>query len=127
MKMFYPVIFTKESNGISTVVPDLDGCFSEGEDFTQAYTNTQDAIGLYLEDLKEFPKATAADQIKVDNKDQFMCVVEFDDTEYLKRNRTKAIKKTLTIPEWLNEKAESAHINFSGVLQEALKQRLNIK
>lgn len=90
MKMFYPVVFTKESNGISTIVPDLDGCFSEGENFMQAYTNTQDAIGLYLEGLKEFPKAT--NQTKIDNKYQFMRVVEFDGTEYLKKNRTKAIK-----------------------------------
>lgn len=127
MKVFYPVIFTKESVGFSTVAPDLEGCFSEGDDFMQAYKNTQDAIGLYLDGCNEWPKATAPENIEIENKNQFISVVEFDDIEYLKRNRTKSVKKTLTVPEWLNDKAEAAHINFSGLLQEALKQRLNLE
>lgn len=127
MKLFYPVIFTKETDGYSTIVPDLDGCFSEGDTFMEAYQNTQNAIGLYLEDMTEQPKASVFDDVEFDKATQFVCVVEFNDIEYQKRNRTKSVKKTLTVPEWLNDKAEAAHINFSGILQEALKQRLNIE
>ena len=126
MKLFYPVIFTKEDVGFSVVVPDLDGCFSEGDTFEEAYKNAKNAIGLYLDGMKEYPKASEPLSIKTNSNKQIMCVVDFDETEYKKENRTKAIKKTLTVPEWLNDEAEAAHINFSGVLQEALKQRLNI-
>ena len=57
MKSFYPVIFTKEDVGYSTTAVDLDGCFSEGDSFEEAYTNIQDAIGLYLEDMEKYAAA----------------------------------------------------------------------
>ena len=127
MKAFYPVIFTKEDVGYSTAAVDLDGCFSEGDTFEEAYSNIQDAIGLYLEDLSDFPAPSDPKNISANLSDgSFMCVVGFDEAEYKKRHSTKSVKKTLTIPEWLNEKAERNHINFSGVLQDALKTKLNI-
>lgn len=127
MKRYYPVIFTKEDVGFSTVAVDLDGCFSEGDSFDEAYINTQDAIGLYLDGMSDIPKpSNPADIAGGLTDEQFMCVVEFDDLEYKKRHSKKAVKKTLTIPEWLNEEAEKQHINFSGILQEALKDKLNI-
>lgn len=127
MKKYYPVIFTKEDVGFSTVAVDLDGCFSEGDTFDEAYSNTQDAIGLYLDGMSEIPEPSSpADVAGGLSDEQFMCVVEFDDLEYKKRNSKRAVKKTLTIPEWLNDEAEKQHINFSGILQEALKEKLNI-
>lgn len=127
MKAFYPVIFTKEDVGYSTTAVDLDGCFSEGDSFEEAYTNIQDAIGLYLEDMEKYPEPSRPESLSQDlGNGKFMCVVEFDDVEYKKRNYTKSVKKTLTIPEWLNNEAERNHINFSGVLQEALKTKLDI-
>lgn len=127
MKMLYPVIFTKEDVGYSTYAIDLDGCFSEGDTFEEAYVNTQNAIGLYLEGCDKYPMPS--DPIKISETvsvGQFMCIVEFDNIEYKKLNSSKPVKKTLTIPEWLNEEAEKQHINFSGVLQEALKAKLNV-
>ena len=127
MKIFYPVIFTKETTGYSTNVVDLDGCYSEGDTFDEAYANTQSAIGLYLEDLEKSPTPSDPSKVSAETENgQFMCVVEFDDIEYKKRNSSKSVKKTLTIPEWLNDEAEKQHVNFSGVLQEALKARLNV-
>ena len=125
MKKLYPVIFTKEDAGYSTITPDLDGCFSEGDSFEEAYQNTQDAIGLYLEDLSNIPEASDPSAIKL-GAGQFLCVVEFDSVAYFKKHGSRAVRKTLTIPAWLNEEAERQHINFSGVLQEALKQRLGV-
>lgn len=126
MKKYYPVIFTKEDIGFSTNAIDLDGCYSEGDTFEEAYVNTQEAIGLFLDDCTDFPEPSDPTAISVISENQFVCVVEFDDIEYKKKNSSRAIKKTLTIPEWLNEEAEKQHINFSGVLQEALKAKLNI-
>lgn len=127
MKIFYPVIFTKEPDGYSMSAADLDGCFSEGDTFAEAYANMQSAIGLYLDDCKAYPKPSdPVDIAKHVGDHQFLCVVEFDDIEYKKKNPSKSVKKTLTIPDWLNEEAEKQHINFSGVLQDALKSKLNM-
>lgn len=125
MKNCYPVIFTKEPDGFSAAVPDLEGCFSEGDTFEEAYQNVQDAIGLYLDDCADFPKASSPVNLPV-GADQFVCVVIFDDLEYKKRHSSRSVKKTLTVPEWLNTAAEAQHINFSKVLQDALKAKLNL-
>lgn len=126
MKKFFPVIFTKEEVGFSTSAVDLEGCFSEGDTFEEAYQNTKDAIGLFLEDTAEPELTNISGIIPALEKGQFVCVVEFDEKEYLKKNRSKSVKKTLTIPEWLNDEAEKQHVNFSGILQEALIDKLNI-
>lgn len=76
MKLFFPAVFTKESEGYSTAVPDLDGCFSEGDTFIEAYQNTQNAIKLYLEGIKEEIKPSVFENIKFDSTKQFICVIE---------------------------------------------------
>lgn len=83
-------------------------------------------MGLYFEDEKEYPKTTN-DYSGIDLKEnQFISLVGVDMIEYYKRNSNKSVKKTLTIPEWLNTMAEANNINFSQVLQEALKDKLII-
>ena len=128
-KIFYPVIFHIEENGYSTFVPDLDGCFSQGDDMSQAVAMTQEAIGLmleeYLEKSEELPKPSKIEKIKKDKND-FVVMVEFDPVKYLEQNSNKAVKKTLTIPNWLNVIAEKNKINFSQILQKAIRQELNI-
>lgn len=124
-KYFYPAIFHEEEKGYSVSFPDLDGCFSEGDTLSETYEMAFDAIGLYLTDLlenkKEIPCPSLPRNISVENGDCII-LIEFDMSRYLKRS--KSIKKTLTIPTWLNEEAEKRHINFSGVLQEALIERI---
>ena len=51
-------------------------------------------------------------------------VIEFDMMEYRKKHCSRAVKKTLSIPEWLNEAAIRAGVNFSQVLQEALIEKV---
>ncbi|MCM1364708.1 MAG: type II toxin-antitoxin system HicB family antitoxin [Faecalibacterium sp.] len=126
MKKYYPIIFTKEEIGFSTAAVNFEGCFSEGDTFEEAYVNTQDALGLYLEDASDINLPVDIDVMSNLSDNQFVCVVEFDDMEYKKKHSSRSVKKTLTIPEWLNAEAEKQHINFSGVLQEALKSKLNI-
>ena len=89
----------------------------------EAITMAQDAIGLMLEDQKVCPKPSLPSALTVDPGD-FVAMVPFDMTEYKKK--FKPVKKTLSIPGWLNDAAEAAHINFSGVLQEGLKSELGL-
>lgn len=125
-KLFYPAIFHPEENGYSVSVPDIDGCFSEGDTIEEAMELISDAIGLCLDECKDgFPKASDPTGIKPDEGD-FVSLVPFDMMQYRKKHDTKAVKKTLTIPSWLNTVAEEHHINFSSVLQSALKDQLHI-
>lgn len=128
-KHFYPAIFTKEDNGYSVRFPDLEGCFTEGDTLEEAYNMAVDAVGLYLEGdtvgAFNFPQTKELGDIKA-AENETVVLIEFDEMEYLKKHSNKAIKKTLSIPQWLNTMAEQNNINFSQVLQSALKERLNI-
>ncbi len=125
-KLYYPAILHPEEVGYSVSVPDLDGCFTQGETLAEAVEMAEDAIGLFLDGLKAAPQPSDPRDIAVEKPD-FLVVIPYDDLGYKRRHNTRAVKKTLTIPAWLNEAAESEHINFSGVLQEGLKKRLNIE
>ncbi len=86
----------------------------------------QDAMGLYLDDLTNFPQPTL-DILNIPLKNnQFVSFISIDMDEYRKKFNNKSIKKTLSIPEWLNYLSERNNINFSQVLQEALKEKLGI-
>lgn len=123
--VFYPAVFLKEQDGYSVRIPDIDGCFSEGDTLDEACQNALDAIGLNLEGTADYPVPSEPNKIALE-RDEFIVMLEFNMVDYLKRNDTRAVKKTLTIPSWLNSIAEEHHINFSSVLQTALKNQLNI-
>lgn len=130
-KLFYPAIFHKaEEGGFWITFPDIPECMTQGDDMQQAYEMAVDALGLALtsreDEKEEIPIPSVAYDITV-GKDEICVVIEFDMLAYKKRTNSKAIKKTLSIPEWLNEEATSLGINFSQVLQEALMQKIGIK
>lgn len=125
---FYPAIFQQEANGYSVSFPDLPGCRTEGDTLDEAYEMACDAVGLYLESLAEteYPAKSNPKGFTLET-DQFAVLVEFDKLKYEKKHNTKAVKKTLTIPAWLNDLAEENHVNFSGLLQAALKEKLQVE
>ena len=128
-KLFYPALFHKsEEGGFWISFPDFPECFTEGDDMKQAYEMTVEALGLALvnrkEEKEEIPDPSDLD--KIHNEDGTFVIVEFDMLEYLRKHNSKAVKKTLSIPEWLNEEAMEIGINFSQVLQEALLNKLNM-
>lgn len=128
-KLFYPAIFHKaEEGGFWISFPDLPECFTEGDDMKQAYEMAAEALGLALvnrkEEKEEIPMPSEID--KIQNEEGIFVVIEFDMQEYLRKHNAKAVKKTLSIPQWLNEEATAMGINFSQVLQEALMNKLNI-
>ncbi len=128
-KLFYPALFHKaEDGGFWISFPDFPECFTEGDDMKQAYEMTVEALGLALvnrkEEKEEIPDPSDLD--KIQNEDGTIVIVEFDMLEYQRKHNSKAVKKTLSIPEWLNEEAVSMGVNFSQVLQEALMSKLNI-
>ncbi|RGC73717.1 type II toxin-antitoxin system HicB family antitoxin [Lachnospiraceae bacterium AM23-2LB] len=128
-KLFYPAIFhTAEESGFWVSFPDLPECLTEGDDMQDAYEMAVEALGLCLTERKKegevIPDPTEIN--KIDTEDGVLVIVEFDMLEYQKKHNSRAVKKTLSIPEWLNEEAVSRGVNFSQLLQEALMVKLNI-
>lgn len=122
----FPAIFTFDGQYYNVDFIDLKGCSTFGDSIQDAYLMAQDAMGLYLDNLTNFPKPTLdLSNINLE-KNQFISFVSIDMEDYRKKFNNKSIKKTLTIPEWLNYLSEKNNINFSQVLQEALKEKLGI-
>ena len=122
----FPAIFTFDGKYYNVDFIDLKGCSTFGDSIQNAYLMAQDAMGLYLDNLTNFPKPTLDISKIILQKNQFVSFVSINMDEYRKKFNNKSIKKTLTIPAWLNYLSEKNNINFSQVLQEALKVRLGI-
>ncbi|WP_303800651.1 type II toxin-antitoxin system HicB family antitoxin [Ruminococcus flavefaciens] len=129
-KYVYPAIFSPSDDGGFTVsFPDVSGCYTEGDTLAEAMEQAKDALCLILYDLEEreesIPVPTSINDVVTENGD-IVSLVACDTLEYRKFFDKKAVKKTLTIPNWLNTMAERADINFSAALQEALIEKLHI-
>ena len=128
MKKAYPIVLIPEEVGFTVYIPDFD-INTQGNDFAEAIEMARDAIGIMGIDMEddgnELPAPTAFRNIKV-NADEIVTLVDIDFGEYRRKNELKAVKKNCTIPSWLCYEAEKANLNFSHVLQSALKRELNI-
>ena len=124
MKVIYPAIFHHEDNSYWVDFPDLKGCQSFGDTISDTLAYAKEALSAYcvtmLEQNKDLPKPSDIESIKV-IPHTFCSLIEADLI-----TKSKSVKKTLTIPSWLNNAAESKGINFSGTLQNALIKELNL-
>lgn len=122
-KYIYPAIFAKEDKGYSVVFPDLESCYTQGDTLEEALEMAEDVLSLVLYEYEKkqriIPEPTPVKNIETSDS-EIVSLVMGDTLEYRKRYNNKAVKKTLTIPEWLNEEASALGVNFSQVLQEAL-------
>lgn len=136
MKNVYPVYFTKTDTIVLVEVPDLE-ILTEGKNMTDAIEMARDAIELKCvsmeDDGTEIPLPSEISDLDVNNgifAEEGTTVISFvdiDSGEYRRKIDTKAVRKNVTIPSWLNYEAEQAGINVSRVLQEALMDVLKVK
>lgn len=105
--------------------PDLDGCVTDGDSLEEAMENAQESMGLYLAALLEegqsLPDASDIREIK---SEDVVSYVSVDVNKF--RRSTRAVKKTLSIPEWLAIEAEKNNLSLSKVLQDGLKAQLGM-
>ena len=115
--------------GFSVFFPDLLGCVTEGDTLAEAVGMAEDALGIYLytlkEDKEDAPSPSNPADIKTEGRD-FISLIEYDEVAYLKRTDNHAVKKTLTIPAWMDTLAKEHNLNFSNVLQNAIRKELNL-
>jgi len=130
MRYVYPAIFTTEEENILVSVPDLPGLHTFGNSMADALFMAQDAIEMWLWDAENKEEAIppASSQKKLtklcESSNQIVSMVAADTNEYRRQNDTRAVKKTLSLPAWLNNQAEKANAPFSQILQQGLKEYL---
>lgn len=136
MTVIYPVIFTQTHDDKDTVlieIPDING-MTEGYGMADAINMARDYIGETFYDVpdNEVTQASKAEDIDVskgafaDSGDSIVSYVDTDLDAHRRKMNNKSVRKNVSIPSWLNEAAEKAHINVSRVLQEALIEKLDI-
>ncbi len=130
MKYVYPAIFTPDAEGVLVEFPDFESCYTHGDNAEDAFLMAEDVLAVTLcrleEEKKDIPKATDIKKIHADKK-AFASLVSADTLEYRKRYDKRAVKKTLSIPKWLDTLAQEKNINFSNTLQHALTERLGVQ
>jgi len=131
MKYVYPAILTEEDGKILVSVPDLPGTYTFGDDLADALYMAQDAIEMWLWDAEnnneEIPLPSPQQQMASQcEPGQYVSMIMADTDEYRRKNDTRAIKKTLSIPAWLDYEAQKANAPFSQILQQGLKDYLKI-
>ncbi len=134
MKTVYPVIFTQTGDKKDTVlveIPDLKG-FTEGYGLADAISMARDYIGCALYDKSDYPAASTPESIDV-SKSEFahlgksmISIVDIDIDAYRKELDNKPVRRNVSLPNWLNRKANEEHINVSRVLQEALMEKMRV-
>ena len=132
MRLVYPAIFTpyEDGNGYVVEFPNLPGCVTGGETIAEALEMAEDAAsGWVLTELEEGRKAPKSSDIKSikTNDYSFVSMVRLDMDSYAEKYGEKAVKKTLTIPAWMNTQAEKYGLSCSKILQDALSKILLAK
>ena len=132
MNYIYPAIFYQEEDGrYSVIFPDLNDLATYGDNLADAFAMAQEACGQYLftslRDGEKIPASTPISEVKTEEEAALVNLICVNLDEYAKAYNDKAVKKTLSIPAWLNTACENYGINYSKVLKDALIARLQMQ
>lgn len=121
----YPAIFHKEGTGYWVEFPEFGGG-TEGKNIEEAMKNAREmlenVLASYIDEGMELP--TPSDILKIEVSDGFVSMIQVDPAPFLRSN--KAIRKNVTVPEWLVRLADREKINYSEVLAQALEKKLQV-
>ena len=122
-------VFAYYEDGISITFPDLPGCISFGKDEAEAMKCAKEVLMLHLwgmeQDNETIPQPSPLHSIEL-SKDEIPTMIEVFMPAFREKQNSRFVKKTLSIPYWLNLEAEHKGINFSKLLQNAIKQELRL-
>ena len=125
----FPAFFYYDEDGISIEFPDLPGCLPCAQTSEEAFRNAKEALGLHLfgmeQDGDAIPAPTPVRDLHPEDG-AVIAMVEVFMPPVRDRINNRVVKKTLTLPAWLDREAEAAHVNFSMVLPEGLKRYLGL-
>ena len=126
----YPAIFSKDKNGIAVEFPDLPGCLTCGKSEAEAVARAKEALEGFLyvseRDGDHIPAPTSFDEINV-KKGEAVVLVTVRMDIVREEEAKRSIIKSVTLPAWLNKLGLEHNLNFSSLLQDAIKERLDVK
>lgn len=127
MRYVYTAVLEPCESGWFVTFPDLTNCFTDGKDLTEAMDNARDVLNLMLMDMEDEKTAIhpATDIRKIETGGGCIkTLISADTEEYRKNVKNMAIRRTVSIPQWMDEAARGKGISLSRTLQEALNQLL---
>ncbi len=123
----YPIILTPTKTGYVVTVPDLD-INTQGKDIAEAIYMARDAIGLWgiteQDDGRKIPEPSSVEPEHETNESVTWVDIDFD--KYRKANDMTTMRINVSVPKYLKVLGDEAGVNFSQVLQGALKDQLGI-
>lgn len=128
----FPAVLTyDEGYDIAVTFPDLPGCATSGADEKEAYRMAREAMSLHLfgmeQDGDEIPSPSSLSEIQKElEPNECVMMIEVFMPSIRMAQENKSVNRTVTLPAWLNARAIECGVNFSAVLQDALKAQLNI-
>jgi predicted RNase H-like HicB family nuclease len=131
MIYIFPACFYPDTDGTTVVFPDLPGCTTYGKTLEEAFQMADEAAcgWIYgeIERGEKIPSPSPIDTIKADDfEDGFVNLLRLDVDAYAEKYHSKSVRKNCTLPAWLASRAEQSGINFSELLQSAVKQKLGL-
>ena len=133
MKYVYPAVFApitedEFKGGYTVSVPDLPCIHTFGKDLADAIDMAEDAVAMWLTDHEDNNYEIPLSSPSLPHEPpEFVNFIKVDTKAWRRANDNRSVRKNLTIPAWLNNLAEEAHVNFSSILQEALKKHLQVE
>ena len=128
-KYAYPAVFTKEDDGITVTFPDVEGCITCGQTMAESMLMAEDALAMMLAEkivsYQDLNEPSKPEMIHTDSN-QIVNMIACDTEHYERKFNKKVVKKSVSIPKWLNDEALKKNINFSEVLKNALLEILEI-
>lgn len=125
----YPAIFDYAADGISIEFPDLPGCLPCAQITEEALSNAREALALHLYGMEQdgdtIPEPRPFNELRA-GENQAVVLIDVWMPPFRDEMEQRAIKKTLTIPKWLDDLAQENHVNFSHLLQDALREYLGV-
>ena len=125
----YPAFFYFDEDGISIEFPDLPGCLPCAHSQEEAFHNAREALGLHLYGMEQdgdpIPEPTPVDRLAPEDG-AVVTMVEVFMPSFRERMKNKSVNRTVTLPAWLNAAALERNINFSQVLQDAIKAQIGL-
>ncbi len=129
MKYIYPAIITQENDGVLAYFPDIEGTHTDGATIEEALDNAEDVLNLMLMTLEdegmEIKKPTTVSELEIPQGSS-VSLVRADTLAYRRKVDTKAVRKSVSVPAWMDSLVKQNNINLSNLLQNAIRKELNL-
>jgi len=127
-KITYYAVFEKTKTGFSVYFPDIPGCISTGNDFAHALRMAEEALGLHLYGIEKDnePLPTSTGSIPELSSGDVVVAVSVFPTMVKDEMENRRVRTAVTIPQWLKTAAEADGLNYSRLLESAIKEHLGI-